>query len=804
MKPSKASNPFAEFAASAPTSTTKKPTLATLSAVRAVPQAPGGWLNTKKRGRDDQAIERDGMRVREARREARRKTPTLGPGGASKPSGRRRKKKPSSDESDEADDDAISWCSHPNSDAEAEGGSDGSHSGESLDNFIVNDDEILMKEEEGSSSPDEDATFVEKYPKRRSRPPPALRGLEKTAGHRGGRDYSPRSGKGVKSNGRTRNGIAGRARKSREEAEVLTVASDSDEIDERSGPPSLRRPAKPAAELHDEDEDVDVMNGEDSDKIDSPMFAKKTKSRFGAVQCRRVDEDSDDSSIEPPVFDHGGKRPRLRTDTQRIGIVEEKKDDDNAEKAGMTSPFFSRKKTRAFQGKEGRKTGGGRRRFIEEVDSDEEDCRRVVRDPCEGDSQASASDASYTPSQPTQKQETVVAEDSTDDDEVRLAKQLSLGKELKNGARALRERKPIKGATGISREDYVDDSEYTAIKMAMELSEREVATGESGDNNGWDQSPDVAAAKSKQMRRLGKMKNGLKRAVDCRSVNATTDSSVRKRKTEKGDLKSKKDTNRDGPSKKNAHRRIIPDIEESSEEEDLLKDDSSDPDDGAEEDEVDEYVEEAEREAGSVLAVANNLSAEVLRTMAGWCGGDEEGKGEGGSVPKGMIVDGALALSAPPIGARSGSEGDNGHEWISQDVMRRICPRLKLADYQLIGVNWLALLHGMRYRASGAEKKKGKRKKKGGDDKGTNVNGVLADEMGLGKTVQTIAFIAWLRNRNGRVALTGSADEISTERGASGVIGESVRPHIVIVPASVLSNWLREFETFCPDITVVK
>lgn len=30
------------------------------------------------------------------------------------------------------------------------------------------------------------------------------------------------------------------------------------------------------------------------------------------------------------------------------------------------------------------------------------------------------------------------------------------------------------------------------------------------------------------------------------------------------------------------------------------------------------------------------------------------------------------------------------------------------------------------------------------------------------------------------------------------------RPHLVIVPASVLTNWMREFEKFCPTMNVVK
>ena len=61
------------------------------------------------------------------------------------------------------------------------------------------------------------------------------------------------------------------------------------------------------------------------------------------------------------------------------------------------------------------------------------------------------------------------------------------------------------------------------------------------------------------------------------------------------------------------------------------------------------------------------------------------------------------------------------------------------------------------------------------------INGILADEMGLGKTLQTISLLGYLReSRN--------------------IYG----PHIVIVPKSVVSNWLREFNRWCPEIKTVR
>ena len=60
-----------------------------------------------------------------------------------------------------------------------------------------------------------------------------------------------------------------------------------------------------------------------------------------------------------------------------------------------------------------------------------------------------------------------------------------------------------------------------------------------------------------------------------------------------------------------------------------------------------------------------------------------------------------------------------------------------------------------------------------------SLNGILADEMGLGKTIQTIAFLAHLK-----------------EMGEEG-------PHLIVVPSSTLENWRKELELWAPDINIV-
>ncbi|KAI9376320.1 SNF2 family N-terminal domain-containing protein [Aspergillus egyptiacus] len=80
---------------------------------------------------------------------------------------------------------------------------------------------------------------------------------------------------------------------------------------------------------------------------------------------------------------------------------------------------------------------------------------------------------------------------------------------------------------------------------------------------------------------------------------------------------------------------------------------------------------------------------------------------------------------------------------------------LKMKNYQIVGINWLSLLF---------EKE---------------LSCILADDMGLGKTCQVIAFLAHLY-----------------EKGIKG-------PHLVVVPSSTIENWLREFQKFCPTLSVM-
>ena len=61
------------------------------------------------------------------------------------------------------------------------------------------------------------------------------------------------------------------------------------------------------------------------------------------------------------------------------------------------------------------------------------------------------------------------------------------------------------------------------------------------------------------------------------------------------------------------------------------------------------------------------------------------------------------------------------------------------------------------------------------------LGGILADDMGLGKTIQTLTWLAWLKQRHSKNA----------------------KPSLVICPASVLHNWRREANRFTPHLKVL-
>lgn len=111
---------------------------------------------------------------------------------------------------------------------------------------------------------------------------------------------------------------------------------------------------------------------------------------------------------------------------------------------------------------------------------------------------------------------------------------------------------------------------------------------------------------------------------------------------------------------------------------------------------------------------------------------------------------------------KKGKKGDGDdveYEQVTQQQLIEACGdnARYLKPYQIVGVNFLMLL----YR--------------------TNVGGaILADEMGLGKTAQLITYM-------------GAIASLEKDKG----------PHLVVVPASLLENWQRELQRWCPKMKSV-
>ncbi len=91
-----------------------------------------------------------------------------------------------------------------------------------------------------------------------------------------------------------------------------------------------------------------------------------------------------------------------------------------------------------------------------------------------------------------------------------------------------------------------------------------------------------------------------------------------------------------------------------------------------------------------------------------------------------------------------------------------------LRPYQLRGLSWLAFLERFGFGAC------------------------LADDMGLGKTVQLLALMAHER-------------QVAAEAGAQGASGvaSGVLPTLLVVPMSVVGNWVREAQRFTPELKVM-
>ena len=113
--------------------------------------------------------------------------------------------------------------------------------------------------------------------------------------------------------------------------------------------------------------------------------------------------------------------------------------------------------------------------------------------------------------------------------------------------------------------------------------------------------------------------------------------------------------------------------------------------------------------------------------------------------------------------------GISNGKWLKSVIQKMLNPELitsvkpgkafrgKLRDYQQKGLSWLYFLHSLQFGAC------------------------LADDMGLGKTIQALAFLNIMKSK-----LKKS--------------GKPYKASLLVIPASLISNWENEIRRFSPDI----
>jgi len=169
----------------------------------------------------------------------------------------------------------------------------------------------------------------------------------------------------------------------------------------------------------------------------------------------------------------------------------------------------------------------------------------------------------------------------------------------------------------------------------------------------------------------------------------------------------------------------------------------------------------------TLVARCGDLGKPLAEEMSKW-GFDVFGASKTGELEMTSLEDDTESQRDSGIGspssAAASNNGDDDVKVVSSTRRRGNVQFLKkpemmaedcvLKDYQVVGLNWLALMY--RHKLSC----------------------ILADEMGLGKTCQVIAFLTHL-----------------VETGHPG-------PHLVVCPGSTLENWLREFQRFSPQLAI--
>ena len=82
--------------------------------------------------------------------------------------------------------------------------------------------------------------------------------------------------------------------------------------------------------------------------------------------------------------------------------------------------------------------------------------------------------------------------------------------------------------------------------------------------------------------------------------------------------------------------------------------------------------------------------------------------------------------------------------------------------------------------------------------------GIVADEMGLGKTVQMVAFLAGLHYSHAMHKHGGSAPSAAAAAAPSSSPSPFLLPPtLILCPATIMTQWLREFHSWYPELRVL-
>lgn len=173
--------------------------------------------------------------------------------------------------------------------------------------------------------------------------------------------------------------------------------------------------------------------------------------------------------------------------------------------------------------------------------------------------------------------------------------------------------------------------------------------------------------------------------------------------------------------------------------------------DGNREEEAEKVAEDAQRRTTRVTAAAQSVGREQPAKR----GRGRPKKGSGQEKISSFFKKVDVQAQAKKDDDDNVKMSDMGIQKMKSARQPKLVTGGTMRAYQLEGLEWLFQLYSQ------------------------GVNGILADEMGLGKTIQTIAFLALLREK------------------------KSYGPFLIAAPLSTTTNWIEEFRKWTPSIPVV-